>query len=112
MEYKEVYRCEDGTEFKDEWDAMEYCVWKDIEEPLTNGDIFLNYDKQPLLITLENMSRDAVYGDIDYIDIRTSVELDAVQRLAKYNGWWAMEQITDIGYYHYDEDKEMFVREM
>ena len=94
---REVFIADDGTEFDDEWDCMEY-EWICEYGPELDKIKFFDCDNKQLVWNKD----DEFYYSLNRVELETEEEFNALHELAKGCGWCALfESITGPGIWVY-----------
>ena len=101
---KVIYIADDGKEFDDEFECMDY-EWLLNHPNLKDVKI---YDKRNGELFNDIMSSDDAYQYGDKVIIPTELALKEFHDWAEYGGYHDARQITEIGTWIYNDDKNKY----
>lgn len=99
---KTVYIADDGKEFDNEFDCMDY-EWKSKH---TNLNTVGFYDMNSRIV--DKIFTEEAYGATERVIVMTDAALKDLHAFADYTGFCAYKTITDIGEWVYSEKKIKF----
>ena len=107
MQYKTLYVTDDGTQFENKFDAMDYCTWQKIKV-LSTRVIFYDRHFNKLPFVRAELGHDGFYGKVWFVDVHAKDEVRALHELSEYTGWCGFSDIDGVGMWKWNEEKKVF----
>lgn len=101
---KVIYIADDGKEFTDEYECLEY-EWK-LNHPYLKDICFYDKDHKEL----DNVTSDDTYNITEKIIVTSEESLKDLRALTEYAGFCAYESIAECGEWNFDYNKGTFVK--